>query len=197
MVSSYKSYITKQKLPAFSKSALLVIDMQNYFSSFAFPIVENVCHLIKAYHKHKQPVIFTQHGHKKPEKDAGQLFEWWLDHIITGTKDHKIIDILPRTRNDYVIKKTRYSAFYKSDLEHVLIEEDITDLIITGVMTNLCCETTARDAFVKDYRVHFISDANATSDIELHNASLTNLAHGFAYIHESKELIQAMDNYYA
>lgn len=53
---------------------------------------------------------------------------------------------------------------------------------MTGVMTNLCCETTAREAFVKGFRVFFSTDATATLDLELHEATLKNLAYGFAYL---------------
>ncbi len=51
----------------------------------------------------------------------------------------------------------------------------ITNVVISGVLTNLCCETTARSAFVKDFNVFFLSDGNATASEEMHKATLLNL----------------------
>src|SRR4030066_304174 len=93
---------------------------------------------------------------------------------------------------DEVLPKKRYSAFYETDLDSILRSRGIQDLIISGVMTNLCCETTARDAFMKDYRVFFLIDGTATRKSELHLATLKNLGFGFAYLITCDELIQML-----
>ena len=80
------------------------------------------------------------------------------------------------TANDALIDKSCYSAFHNTDLKEGLRVEGIDDLITGGVMTNLCSETTARDAFVCDYRVFFVEDTTAPSNEEFHMASLKNLA---------------------
>lgn len=67
----------------------------------------------------------------------------------------------------------------------------VKEVIVTGVMTNLCCETTAREAFVKGFRVFFSTDATATSSLELHDASLKNMAYGFAYLVDSERIREA------
>jgi isochorismate hydrolase len=89
---------------------------------------------------------------------------------------------------DYLNEINRYSVFQRTGLEERLRSGEIEELIITGVMTNCCCETTARDAFVKDFRVFFVSDATATANDELHIASLKNLAYGFAHIISTEQL---------
>ena len=81
---------------------------------------------------------------------------------------------------DTIIKKDRYSAFYKTDLEETLRAKNIKDLVLGGVMTNLCCETTARDAFVRDFRVLFLADGTSTTTADFHLATLKNLSYGFA-----------------
>lgn len=78
--------------------------------------------------------------------------------------------------------KHTYSGFYNTDLERHLKETGKTEVIITGVMTNLCCETTAREAFIRGFRVFFSSDATATINEDLHVSSLKSLAYGFAYL---------------
>lgn len=65
---------------------------------------------------------------------------------------------------------------------------------MTGVMTNVCCETTAREAFVRGYRVFFSTDATATVDSELHEATLKTLAYGFAYLVDCQRLQELSGN---
>jgi len=62
-------------------------------------------------------------------------------------------------------------------------------------MTNLCCETKARDAFMRDFRVFFVADATATLYMELHLASLRNLAYGFAHIMDTEKIAYYIENY--
>ena len=105
-----------------------------------------------------------------------------------------MINSLKLSDTDEIIDKNRYSVFHGTDLDESLKSRRIDELIITGVMTNCCCETTARDAFVKDYRVFFVSDATATVNDELHVASLKNLAFGFAYIISTEQLCRYLSN---
>jgi len=117
------------------------------------------------------------------------LSEWWEDHIIPGSGQAAILpEILPAA-GDRVMAKDRYSAFYHTDLEDYLRRSGTRDIIISGVMTNLCCETTARDAFVRDFRVFFLSDGTATAGDDYHIAALKNLAYGFAYLLTCDEMI--------
>jgi isochorismate hydrolase len=91
-------------------------------------------------------------------------------------------------KDDLLIDKNRYSAFFNTGLDETLRSEGIEELIITGVMTNCCCETTARDGFVRDYRIFFISDATATANDDLHIATLKNLAYAFAHVMNSGQM---------
>jgi isochorismate hydrolase len=105
-----------------------------------------------------------------------------------GTAKWNLIKAINPHENELVIDKNRYSAFMGTPLEEILKYRKIEDLIITGVMTNCCCETTAREAFMRDYRVFFVSDATATMNNDLHIASLKNLAFAFAYVVDTKDL---------
>lgn len=100
---------------------------------------------------------------------------------------------LDRRPEDQVVEKSTYSAFQGTRLEEVLKERRVEEVIVTGVMTNLCCETTARDAFIKGFRVFFSADATATADKELHEATLKNLAYGFAYLVDCERLEQGLN----
>lgn len=191
--SSYQKYDIRKRSPDPKACALLVIDVQNYFSSMASPILPNLLATIRLCRRSSIPVIFTRHCHKSAADHANMLFEWWDgDLILDGTPAAELIPQLDRLPSDPVIEKSTYSGFRKTGLEERLLGMGVKEVIVTGVMTNLCCETTARDAFVRGFGVFFSTDATATSDKELHEASLKNLAYGFAYLVDCEKLRQAL-----
>jgi isochorismate hydrolase len=177
-----KPYNIRQARPKGRETALLVIDMQAYFQGVMAPILEPVMALVRTCTSLDIPILFTRHGHPNPATDGGMLGRWWGDLIQYGTDDWELIQELKAGDRGTIVDKDRYSAFHGTGLEDWLRERGISDLVISGVMTNCCCETTARDAFVRDFRVFFVADATATSSEELHVASLMNLAYGFAYV---------------
>ena len=187
-----KPYNIRQAWPRPDRCGLLVIDMQQYFLSIAAPILGNVLSLVEACRSKGIEILFTRHGHRDISEDGGMLAEWWGDLIAYGSKDWELINALEAADTGGMIDKNRYSAFKGTGLDEHLKSRKIEELIITGVMTNCCCETTARDAFVRDYRVFFVSDATATVNDELHIASLKNLAYGFAHIVSTKQLCRRL-----
>ena len=184
----------RQAWPLPGKTALLVIDMQDYFGALAAPILGNVISLIEVCRKRGVKIFFTRHGHRDPAKDGGMLSVWWGDLIEFGSTQWQLMPGLDPVGTDTVIDKNRYSAFFKTGMDEGLRAAGAEDLIICGVMTNCCCETTARDAFVRDYRVFFVADATATVNPELHLASLRNLAYGFAYIVGTQDMCQRLES---
>ena len=177
-----------------ARCAVLVIDMQNHFTGegegFASGVTGTINRLAGAARKKSIPVIFTQHGHEDPEKDGGMLRTWWGDIIVCGTPGHAFDPSLDVREGDLIVSKKRYSAFAGTPLEALLREKGVRQVIVTGTMTNLCCETTARDAFVRDFEVFFVSDATATVDGEMQKGSLLNLSFGFAHVVTADELIR-------
>ena len=170
--------------------ALLVIDMQNYFNSIAYDIKPNLLKIIDVCRVKGMRIVFTRHGHKDISKDGGILAKWWGDCIMYGTQEWELMPDLKLEKEDLLIDKNRYSAFFNTGLDEKLRSEGIEELIITGVMTNCCCETTARDAFVRDYRIFFVADATATANDDLHIATLKTLAYGFAHIVSTEQVCQ-------
>jgi nicotinamidase-related amidase len=174
--------------------------MQNYFLDSRSPtftpgglaILPNVKKLISAFRQRRLPVIFTAHVHKSNRMDGGILGWWWEGMILEGTQEAQIHPDLAPLPEEKVVFKHRYSAFYNTDLEIVLRCLKVSDLVISGVMTNLCCESTARDAYFRDYRVFFVMDGTGTVDEELHLATLKNLAFGFAYITDTEQILRSV-----
>jgi isochorismate hydrolase len=187
-----------RKIPyRFQNSALLVLDMQEYFMvpashahiPSAEAIVEGINRLIEAYFSRKRPVIFTQH--LNTISNAGMMSTWWKDMITAQSAFHRIIPEIDVTKGR-VILKSQYDAFYQTELQEVLRKEEVEQLVICGVMTHLCCETTARSAFMRGYEVFFPVDGSATYNRDFHLASLINLAHGFAEVLLIKDILEAI-----
>lgn len=168
-----------------SKSALLVLDMQIYFldpDSHAYipsaaAIITEIQALIESYQQKNLPVIFTRHINTSD--NAGMMAKWWQDLIQV---DNPLSEIIPEldTANATVIVKSQYDAFYGTALQELLNQYQVEQLVICGVMTHLCCESTARAAFVHGFEVFFTIDGTATYSEGHHRAAILNLSHGFA-----------------
>ncbi len=176
------------------QSALMILDMQKFFLdeiSHAYipsakAIIPNINALIKAYKQISQPVILTRHINTT--QNARLMNKWWND-ILTSSNPLSEISSDIDSRNTIIIQKSQYDAFYETNLETLLHSEGITQLIITGVMTNLCCETTARNGFIRGFEIFFPADASAAYNEKFHLATLYNLSFGFADIVTTQWLI--------
>jgi len=177
-------------------SALLILDMQRYFleeSSHAFipaarAIIPGIVRLIDSCSQKGLPIIFTRH--LNTDADAGMMSAWWRELIREDNTLNKIAPELD-TSNGVVLEKSQYDAFHETSLEEMLRERRVSQVIVCGVMTHLCCETTARAAFVRGLEVFFAIDGTATYSEAFHRATLLNLAHGFAVPVLIEEIVDA------
>lgn len=182
-------------------SALIVIDMQRFFLEAASPtftcggvaILPTVKRVIDAYRQANRPVIFTQHVHHPGDLDCGIMGWWWRGKCLEGSPESEVHADLAPMSGEKVVSKHRYSAFYNTDLETVLRCLKVEDVVVTGIMTNICCESTARDAYYRDYRVFFLADGTGSINEEMHLASLLNLAFGFAYVITSDAIVDRLN----
>ncbi|HHH80198.1 MAG TPA: cysteine hydrolase [Thermoplasmatales archaeon] len=196
LLQKTKPYIKKNNV-VFKpeKSALLVMDMQKYFldeQSHAFipsakAITPRIKKLQNTYLKKRLPVVQTRHLNTK--NNAKSMNRWWNGII---TKDNHLSQITEELLSEKipVINKTQYDAFFKTDLNKRLKNNNVQQVVVTGVMTHLCCETTARSAFMRGFDVFFVVDGTATYNKTFHLSTLINLAHGFAIPITTKEVIQ-------
>jgi biuret amidohydrolase len=199
------------------KTAMIVVDMQNDFVQEGAPIeipraramVPRLNRLLDVCRAHQIPVIYIHHVIRGGDIDAGRL----ADHhevirnnqaIIAGTPNVEIYEGLKPQPGDLVVAKPRYSAFYGTDLEAILRSKGIDTLIISGTVTNVCCESTTRDAFSRDYKVIFLSDGNAAGDLpdlgfgpvsaeEIQRVVLTVLAMCFAQVSSIDQVIAEIE----
>ncbi|TES90719.1 MAG: isochorismatase family protein [Candidatus Cloacimonadota bacterium] len=177
-------------------SILLVIDMQNYFladDAHAFIpvgkfILSQIKRLVARYYENHLPVIFTRYAVLK--EDPYDIMNKWWGGVLTVDDPESFLTEELDTEKGEVILKPGYSAFFKTDLEKILTDKGIKQVVTTGVMTHLCCETTAREAFQRGYEVYFVIDGTGTYDEKIHTASLFNLSHGFAVPVTTEEVLR-------
>jgi len=178
-------------------SALLVLDMQEYFlrsESHAYvpsarAILPGLQALVESYTRQDLPVIYTRHLNTL--ENAAGMAVWWRE-LLDEQNPLSAISSAFDTLSGEVIHKSQYDAFYKTPLEARLCALGKRQVVICGVMTHLCCETTARSAFMRGFEVFFPVDGCATYNEAFHRATLLNLAHGFATLTLVSTLISVM-----
>ncbi|MCD6119571.1 cysteine hydrolase [bacterium] len=185
---------------AVENAALLVVDMQKFFLDPASPtftcggraVTPGIARLIDSFRTAGRPVIYTCHVHHPDGIDAGIMADWWEGMCIEGSPESEVADELAPLPGEKIIFKHRYSAFYNTDLDTVLRCLGVRDIVVCGIMTNLCCESTVRDAYFRDYRVFFPADGTGSINEEMHMASLLNLSFGFAFVTRVEDIIAQM-----
>jgi len=200
MLQEIREQVQQRSIPFVpGQSALLVLDMQRYFlenSSHAYvpsaqAIIPGIGELIQEYTMRSLPIIFTRHVNSA--QNAKLMVKWWKESIHEANPLSEIIEEL-HVSNGIVLTKSQYDAFYDTSLEDILKKNRVNQVVICGVMTHLCCETTARSAFMRGFEVFFTVDGTATYNENFHLATLLNLSHGFATAALVSELLTSLRN---
>jgi len=138
------------------KAAVIVNDMINDFvtgvfkSDRAMKMIPNVKALLEYARKQKAPVVYATDAHL-PEVDPE--FDVWGSHAVAGSWGADIINELKPSKGDFRVLKRKYSTFQGTGLDQLLRDLKVDTVILTGVMTNICIQHTAADAFSKGYRI--------------------------------------------
>jgi ureidoacrylate peracid hydrolase len=189
-------------------TALVVVDLQNIFMLPGMPlevpcareIVPNVNRLAAAVRRAGGAVAWVQLTGEGMgdwssyfERLGPDLRDEIAVNIARGTVGHALHDNLDVRTGDIVVEKTRYSVFIQgaSDLDRELRRRRIDTVVIVGTLTNVCCESTVRDAMMLNYRTVLVSDANAALSDEEHNMSLANVLTTFGDVLSTDEVIAA------
>ena len=179
-----------------AKAALLVVDMLVYFADpagrcflpAALPAAARIRAILDAWRGRGGPVVFTRHGHEGVG-DLGMLGRFFSDYIKDGEPDAAIIGSLAPAPGEAVFRKTTYDAFLGTPLEPTLRDRGVEQVVVTGVLTHMCVETTARAAFCRGFEVYVPVDAAASSSEERHVGSLLAMADAVAIATSAKEVI--------
>jgi nicotinamidase-related amidase len=184
------------------KEALLVIDVQNEYFTGKLPVTYppgsfvNILQAIDAAHAAQIPVVVIQHTNHSPDAASFRY----------GTYAWELHPEVKRRSHDELIEKTLPGSFTNTSLDVWLRNHAISSLTISGYMTQMCCDTTARQAFHNGYGVKFLSDATGTltvtnhagtiRDADLHRATLVTQQMRFSQVITTAEWIQSLNLVY-
>ena len=189
------------------RTALVNVDMQNCFvhgSPFSAPdglaVQDRINRVAAACRAAGIVVVHTSHVLRPDGSNIGVLGE--IAPIVKkgiinkGSQSAALHNGLLIDPSDILLEKPRFGAFHGTDLELILRSRGIDTIIVTGIAANVCCETTAREAVVRDFRVFFLSDGIATFDMgdvsaaELKRATCATLGFLFAQLLTVDEMIR-------
>lgn len=195
-----------------ARTALVVVDLQNAFMAPGAPaeighardIVPNVNRLAAAVRETGGQVVWIRNT---IHPETATNWSAWCDHFMTpdlkarmfawmarGAEGHQLWPLLDVRPDDPQIEKTRFSALIQgsSTLEAHLRDGGFDTVIVVGTASHVCCESTARDAMMLNFKTLFISDANAAPTDADHNATLTALLQSFCDVQSTDEAIEAL-----
>jgi ureidoacrylate peracid hydrolase len=194
------------------KACHIVIDLQNGFMEegallevpMARKTVPNVNAISRELRAAGGIVAYTRWTYRADEPNAwanwyqlgmSERFSKALrETFVPGSHDHELWPELNVLSDDVVVDKTRFSAFTPGtcDLKRLLDERSIDTVIISGTLTNSCCESTARDACQLNYKTIFVADATATFTDSEHNGTLNNLSPTYADIMKTEKVLSVI-----
>jgi ureidoacrylate peracid hydrolase len=196
-----------------TRTAFVVIDMQRAFVDESLPsavpvareIVPNINWLAGQFRDRGAPVIWVYTTFSESARDdwsvffggvySAQFSRAVVENLRAGSYGHGLYDGLDIHRDDWQITKDRFSAFLPGacDLGDRLRAREIDTVVIAGTVTNVCCESSARDAMMRNFHVLMATDANAALSDADHNASLTALAQTFADVMDVGQIAALLD----
>lgn len=197
--------------PPARRTALLVIDMQNVFVAPGAPlevaaargIVDNINQLADSLRRAGGTIVwvYTSLAEAGSDRDWNYLADFVRPErreairsaMRPGSDMHALWPGLDRREPDILCEKDRFSPFSPgaSQLDTILRQAGITHVVVAGTLTDVCCECTARDAMMLNYRVTVVEDANAAGSDEDHLRGLTTVARLFADITSTAALSEA------
>ncbi len=191
------------------KTALLVVDMQNFFmksgermaAAGSESIVPNVNRLARAIRKAGGIVVWIQATVEDPDSWTTfhdlvrpDTLKYRAQSLGRGGEGFQLWPELELKSEDRRVVKNRYSAFLQgaSDIEQVLRGAGMEYVLITGVATNVCCESTGRDCMMRGFKTTMVSDGNASFTQGEHEAALLNFISHFGDVQSTDEVISRL-----
>ena len=191
-----------------ARTALVVIDMQNAFCandgslagagidiSELSGVITPCRELLESARQAGVPVIFTRYIYRADYADGGVVIKYLLPQLAdvkslaAGTPDIEIVDQLTPAEGEFIIDKNRPSAFYATNIEPILNGLDVDTLVVCGVTTNVCVESTVRDASERDYKVFVVKDATGEIEKLRYDGAIAGMAWMFAKIVDKSDVL--------
>lgn len=204
-------FLTPEETLAASHTALLIVDMQKDFCTPGFgaekagrdltmarSVIPAIAELLEG--ARRAGVLVGHVGFSTSPDHRSDSGSWLAQRrratassdslCISGTEGEEFIDELAPLPNEYIFRKRRYSAFTGTDLDLILRARRIETVVVTGVSTNACVETTARAAFELGYYLAVPPDCCASWNRDLHEATLANVRHRFGITPTREEILR-------
>ena len=189
-------------------AALIVVDVQNDFVSpqgsaakrgedvsAAMAMVPNLRRLIDEARRVGLTIVYIRTTHSEWTDTPSWVYrtsqKGGLSTCREGTWGAELYEGISPSPSERVVIKHRYSAFINTDLNTVLKARNIQSVLVCGVATNVCVETTARDGYMYDYYVTMIDDCSAAYEAKLHLGTLENIRRHFGLVTSSQEIIDS------
>ena len=191
-------------------ACLLVVDVQNDFCSSkgacaqrgedvstVKAMVPRLSQFIAEARRVSLPIVYVKTTHSDWTDTPSWIYRTSqqkpLKTCREGTWGAEFYDGIVPLPHERVVVKHRYSAFINTDLNTVLKAREIQSVLVAGVATNVCVETTARDAYMFDYYVTMVEDCVAGYEAALHKATLENIRRHFGLVASSKEILKTWE----
>jgi nicotinamidase-related amidase len=212
-----RAYMTERPVDP-SKAALVIVDMQNATGSrqgalarklqaegsrvgdYRFDRIERLVlphtlRLREHFHGLQRPVLHVTIGAALPDaSDAPvhmrKLFVEFNNHL--GSREHEIVDELKPLSGEHVLRKTTIGAFASTNIDSLLRALGAEQLWMCGVSTNMCVETTAREAADRGYLVTLVEDACGTTHEDLHQVTMRNFQRLFGRVRSTGQSLQEL-----
>lgn len=192
LMKSIETVTKNRQFPVhIENTALLVMDMQAFFTHEDAPayvpssdlIIDNLNHLIEKYKSVNRPVLLTRHVNNEHDAGMMSIFRYLLkEDDALSQIDSRII------KGDTVIMKNQFDAFHGTGLEQILHETGSTGIVITGLMTGRCIETTARQAFVRGFYSAVPADCTADFNRHVYESSVISMASSGISVIQSRSI---------
>ncbi|MEI7761485.1 MAG: isochorismatase family cysteine hydrolase [Thermoleophilia bacterium] len=174
-----------------------------YLPRLTETVIPNVTRLIAAFRLANREVIFTRHGpfladgrdmiERRRRRDVDALAATSVPALWhRGTFEHELIEQLQPLPDELVVDKNTSSAFNSTGIEWLLWNMGVETLVVVGMATDMCVETTARDAADRGFHVIVVEDGTATFFERHHRAALSGFARVFGQVWPTDDVIAAL-----
>lgn len=174
-----------------------------YLSRLSETVVPNAERLVAAFRRSKLQVVYTRHGPlladgrdliaRRRRRDVDSLAATGVPALWhRGTFEHEVIERLAPAPDDLVVDKNTSSPFNSTGIEWLLRNMGVEVLVVVGMATDMCVETTARDAADRGFDVIVVEDATATFSERHHRAALSGIARVFGQVWSTNEVVEAL-----
>jgi bifunctional isochorismate lyase / aryl carrier protein len=193
------AFARHRRLPEMQFAALVLIDLQRAFVDPQLPTalagadraLLRAHKLLRGFQRAGRPVAITRHAHCKRPAPGG-MGSWWTHFFLDGDPATEIARELLPLGDALLVRKQHYSAFRGTVLQSWLRQRAVRTLVLAGVMTHICVDTTGRDAFMRGFDVVVVHDACASKDQGLHQAALLTMSHAFARVCSTRQVLASL-----